>query len=110
MCFIIPGCDVTMEGDSGVILSPGYDIVPYPNMVKCMWTIKSSAPIRLLFKDSFDLASEDSLEVSYWFEIYYFNLQNSICAQSHDGSEQLVFCVVMTTVNQLYGSASWQKT
>ncbi|KAK2173065.1 hypothetical protein NP493_905g00052 [Ridgeia piscesae] len=61
----ITGCNVVMEGDSGVIQSPGYGVVPYPNMLKCSWTIKSAAPIRLTFLlKRYGVASGDSLDVS----------------------------------------------
>ena len=56
---------MVMEGDSGVIQSPGYGVVPYPNMLKCSWTIKSAAPIRLTFLlKRYGVASGDSLDVS----------------------------------------------
>jgi len=61
-----------LEGDSGVIQSPGYSETggKYPKMVKCTWNIKSSAPIRLVFMNPFELNSGDSLKVSDVFGIY----------------------------------------
>ncbi|KAI0212152.1 hypothetical protein LSAT2_002927 [Lamellibrachia satsuma] len=56
------GCDITIEDNSGVIQSPGYGILNYPNMVECTWTIKSTAPILLIFKNTFNL-HQDSLKI-----------------------------------------------
>ena len=65
LCLVnISGCDVLMEEDIGVIQSPGYGVVPYPNMVTCTWTIKATASIRLTFKDRFGVNIGDSLDVS----------------------------------------------
>ena len=63
---LISGCDVTLNEDSGVIVSPGYgEQTTYPNMVTCTWTIASNskAAILLVF-DSFTLGSGDKLKVS----------------------------------------------
>ena len=96
-----------MEGNSGVIQSPGYNKVPYPNMVKCTWTIKSSAPIHLTFKDTFNLVNGDSLMVSCRFEIQVYILQSCskvVSVFTFIVTLQLAFCVVMTKTNQLHGS------
>ena len=68
----ISGCDITIEDNSGVIQSPGYGILNYPNMVECTWTIKSKAPILLIFKNTFNL-HQDSLKVSSKFRNGYFS-------------------------------------
>jgi len=61
---LISGCDVTLNEDSGVIVSPGYGRqTTYPNMVTCTWTIASKAAILLVF-DSFTLGSGDKFKVS----------------------------------------------
>ena len=65
LTLVVSGCDVTLEDDKGVIQSPGYGVVPYPNMVDCTWTIKSKAPIHLVFGHPFELDIGDSLIVSY---------------------------------------------
>ena len=75
----LPGCDVTMHSDSGVIQSPGYDVVAYPNMVKCTWSIKASKSIRLKFKNQVALKSGDKVEVNCWLGIYILKLLDDVC-------------------------------
>ena len=58
------GCDVTLNGDSGVIQSPAYGIEDYPNIVTCTWTIVSTSAILLTYDDPFDLINGDTLKVS----------------------------------------------
>lgn len=61
------GCSNKILQNEGMIISPGYNAVPYPNSQRCIYTIelpdsKSDQPLAFIV-NSFDVAEDDRLLV-----------------------------------------------
>ena len=73
---IIVGCEIVDTDSHGIIISPGYNVLQYPTLTTCSWTISTpkGEPALLRFPNSetFDLpGSESLLQVNFYLFLYY---------------------------------------
>lgn len=64
------GCSNTIRLNDGVIVSPGYNKVPYPNSQKCIYSVelpngKIDQPLAFII-NSFDVADDDRFLVHHF--------------------------------------------
>lgn len=69
MTNLFQGCSNRIRLDKGIITSPGYTRVPYPNSQRCVYTVelpdgKSEQPTAFAI-NNFDVAEDDRLLVSF---------------------------------------------
>lgn len=65
------GCSNRIRLDKGIITSPGYTRIPYPNSKRCIYTVElpdnnSEQPAAFAI-NSFDVAEDDRLMVCFYF-------------------------------------------